>query len=141
MDEERMNHYRQMILRENARFVNTNTPSENKSNNSNRKFPNKKIIRCKYCYCTGHTDSKYPDKERKRPPSMLKWISKATCQKCKKKGHLAVNCPPKYLCKTIKPLQRKTKILELLLTMSLIQLTTQLNLQVLLVWLTHLHHN
>ena len=33
---------------------------------------------------------------------MPEWISKATCLKCKKKGHLAFNCPPKYLCKTIK---------------------------------------
>ena len=33
---------------------------------------------------------------------MPEWISKATFLKCKKKGHLAFNCPPKYLCKTIK---------------------------------------
>ena len=57
MDEERMNHHRQRILRENARFVNTNTPSETKPYNNNKKFPNKKIIRCKYCYKTGHNDS------------------------------------------------------------------------------------
>ena len=27
---------------------------------------------------------------------MPDWVSKATCRKCKKKGHLAFNCPPKY---------------------------------------------
>ena len=32
----------------------------------------------------------------KGPPSMPKWVSKAICRKCKKKGHLAFNCPPKY---------------------------------------------
>ena len=42
IDEERMNHHIQRILRENARFVNTNTPSENKPNYSNKKFQIKK---------------------------------------------------------------------------------------------------
>ena len=27
---------------------------------------------------------------------MPEWINKMTCAKCKKKGHLAFNCPPKY---------------------------------------------
>ena len=33
---------------------------------------------------------------------MPEWISKATCLRCKKKGYLAFNCPPKYSCKVIK---------------------------------------
>ena len=33
---------------------------------------------------------------------MPEWISKATCLRCKKKGHLAFNCPPKYSYKVIK---------------------------------------
>ena len=32
---------------------------------------------------------------------MPEWISKATYLKWKKKGHLAFNCPPKYLYKTM----------------------------------------
>ena len=38
----------------------------------------------------------------KRPPTMPEWISKAECKKCKKKGHLSFNCPPKYDNKPIK---------------------------------------
>ena len=41
---------------------------------------------------------------------MPEWISKATCAKCKKKGHLAFNCPPKFGNKPIKsnkPYKRK----------------------------------
>ena len=33
---------------------------------------------------------------------MPEWISKATCLRYKKRGHLAFNYPPKYLCKVIK---------------------------------------
>ena len=29
--------------------------------------------------------------------------------KCKKKGHLSFNCPPKYACKGIKPKNFKSK--------------------------------
>ena len=54
------------------------------------------IIRCKYYYRIGHHDSQCKQKEAKRPPYMPDWVSKATCRKCKKKGHLAFNCPPKY---------------------------------------------
>ena len=52
MNKERMNPHRQKILRESARFINTNTTSETKQYSSNKKYPNKKIIRCKYFYCT-----------------------------------------------------------------------------------------
>ena len=38
----------------------------------------------------------------KRPPSMPEWVSKAECKKCKKKGHLSFNCPPKYDNKPLK---------------------------------------
>ena len=33
---------------------------------------------------------------------MSEWISKVTCAKCKKKGHISFNCPPKYGNKFIK---------------------------------------
>ena len=33
---------------------------------------------------------------------MPEWIYKATCAKCKKKGHLAFNCPPEYGNKIVK---------------------------------------
>lgn len=33
---------------------------------------------------------------------MPEWVSKAICSKCKKRGHLSFNCPPKYACKVIK---------------------------------------
>ena len=32
----------------------------------------------------------------KQPPSMPDWVSKAICRKCKKKGHLSFNYPPKH---------------------------------------------
>ena len=44
MDEERMNHHRQRILRENARFVNTNTPSENKPYSNNKNIQIKRLL-------------------------------------------------------------------------------------------------
>ena len=34
---------------------------------------------------------------------------RCTCMKCKKKGHLSFNCPPKYACKVIKPKDYKYK--------------------------------
>ena len=37
---------------------------------------------------------------------MPDWVSKAVCSKCKKKGHLAFNCPPKYDNKCIKSKSR-----------------------------------
>ena len=52
MDQERMNHHRQKNFRENARFVNTNIPSDSKPTYNNKKSSGKKIIRCKYCYRT-----------------------------------------------------------------------------------------
>ena len=73
-------------------------------------YHTKKAIRCKYCYRTGHLDSKCPDKDNKRPPSMPEWISKVRCLRCKKKGHLAFNCPPKYSCKVIKANTGKNNI-------------------------------
>ena len=39
---------------------------------------------------------------------MPSWVSAATCMKCKKKGHLAFNCPPKYSYKVRKSDQNKT---------------------------------
>ena len=41
---------------------------------------------------------------------MPTWVSNAICMKCKKKGHLSFNCPPKYTCKVIKPKTFKSKI-------------------------------
>ena len=108
MDEERMSFHRQRIFKESARFTNSNNKSDN-HNNRNKYQSNNKIIRCKYCYRTGHTDLSCPDKKRKRPPSMPLWVSGATCMKCKKKGHLSFNCPPKYACKVIKPKDYKYK--------------------------------
>ena len=66
-------------------------------------------IRCKYCHRVGHTDASFRDKQDKRPPSMPQWAKHSTCMKCKKKGHLAFNCPPKYNCKVRKPPMGKNK--------------------------------
>ena len=41
-------------------------------------------------------------KAMKRSPSMPEWVSKAECKKCKKKGHLSFDCPPKYDNKPLK---------------------------------------
>ena len=60
------------------------------------------MIRCKYCYRSGHTDTNCRQKAMKRSPSMPEWVSKAECKKCKKKGHLSFNCPPKYDNKPLK---------------------------------------
>ena len=64
--------------------------------NDYRKHNSKRKPRCKYCYRFGHSDQECLDKMQKRPPSMPEWVSKMTCAKCKKKGHFAFNCPPKY---------------------------------------------
>ena len=37
---------------------------------------------------------------------MTDWVSKVICSKCKKKGHLAFNCPPKYDNKCIRSRSR-----------------------------------
>ena len=58
--------------------------------------------RRKYCYRTGRTDANCRQKAMKRPPSMPEWVSKAQYNKCKKKGRLSFNCPPKYYNKPIK---------------------------------------
>ena len=59
-------------------------------------------MRCKQCYRSGHTDTICRQKAMKRPSYMPEWVSKADCKKCKKKGHLSFNCPPKYDNKPIK---------------------------------------
>ena len=88
---------RQRFHRESARFV---EPSNNIEQNKNTQEPK---IRCKFCYRLGHTDTTCREKQDKRPPSMPQWAKFSTCMKCKKKGHLAFNCPPKYNCKIRKP--------------------------------------
>ena len=97
-----MSYIRQRILRESNRFTSSSNSKQTNIPNSKNKLPHKNTVRCKYCYRTGHLDSKFPDKDNKRPLSMPEWISKATCLRCKKKGHLAFNYPPKYSCKVIK---------------------------------------
>ena len=44
MNKERMNPHRQKILRESARFINTNTTSETKQYSNNKKYPKKKSL-------------------------------------------------------------------------------------------------
>ena len=100
MDEERIMNNRFKFSRESARYSSL-TNNRNRQNMTRRsmKSPSSsrvQTIRCKYCYRIGHHDSQCKQKEAKRPPSMPDWVSKATCRKCKKKGHLAFNCPPKY---------------------------------------------
>jgi len=102
MDEERMSFHRQRLFKESARFTSSNSTQQNNSNKK-RENSNKKIIRCRYCYRCGHTDETCMDRKQKRPPSMPSWVSKTTCLNCKKKGHLAFNCPPKYAYKIIRP--------------------------------------
>ena len=80
LDEERMSYNRLKTFRESTRLTSSSSNSkQTNSQNSKNKFPHKKTIRCKYCYRTGHLDSKCLDKDDKRPPSMPEWISKATC--------------------------------------------------------------
>ncbi len=97
MDEERMTYNRMKNYREKARFT-TSNQKQNNPHSQKGKIPNKKTMRCKYYYRSGYFDSKCPDKTHKKPPSMPESISKVTCLKCKKKRHLAFNCPPKYNC-------------------------------------------
>ena len=40
---------------------------------------------------------------------MPQWAKHSTCMKCKKKGHLALNCPPKYNCKFRKTQMKNIK--------------------------------
>ena len=94
---------RQRYQRESARFVQPNNDVEQNKNHQEPK------IRCKYCYRVRHTDASYRDKQHKRPPSMYQWAEHSTCMKCKKKGHLAFNYPPKYNCKVRKPPMGKNK--------------------------------
>ena len=82
MDEERMSFHRQRIFKEPARFTNSHNKSDS-HNKRNKYQSNDKIVRCKYCYRTGHTDLACPDKKRKKPPSMPLWITNATCVKYK----------------------------------------------------------
>ena len=42
-------------------------------------------------------ENKFYSLDKERTPSMPEWISKATCLRCKKKEHLAFNCPDKIL--------------------------------------------
>ena len=106
-----MTYNRIKSFRESARFTTSNSKKTDIQSTKN-KTPNKKIIRCKYCYRSGHLDSKCPDKANKRPPSMPEWVSKATCLRCKKKGHLSFNCPPKYNCKVIKPNPNRNSVVN-----------------------------
>ena len=101
MDEERMMNHRFKFSRETARFSSF-TDNRHRQNMTRRPIKSSsssykgQTIKCKYCYRIGHHDSQCKQKEAKRPLSMSDWISKAICRKCKKKGHLAFNCPPKY---------------------------------------------
>ena len=91
LDEERILHSKLGIKQTaQCRFISSNNTSKNSKNTkTNQK-------RCKYCYRIGHTDYECRNKQQKRPPSMPEWVANATCNICKKKGHLAFNCPPKY---------------------------------------------
>ena len=80
------------------------------SNSYSKKNSDKKIVRCEYCYRYGHTDEEYLDKKQKQPPSTPSQVSKTTCMNCKKKGHLAFNCPPKYACKITRPKIQKSEL-------------------------------
>ena len=103
LDEERISNFRQRFKRENAhvssiRQIRNPTSGQKKSSSKN--------IRYKYCYRLGHEDTECRQKQSKRPPSMPDWVSKVICSKCKKKGHLAFNCPPKYDNKCIRSKSR-----------------------------------
>ena len=101
IDEERMNNQRSRMFRESARFT-SSKDSQINSNNQSKQRTSQPKIRCKYCHKLGHTDIECHSKAQRRPPSMPEWVSKAICSKCKKRGHLSFNCPPKYACKVIK---------------------------------------
>ena len=92
LDEERVIHSKLGIKPPTtARY--TQSPHNGLNKRPNNKRPTK---RCKYCYKNGHNDQECRDKQMKRPPSMPKWVGNAQCNKCKKKGHLSFNCPPKF---------------------------------------------
>ena len=65
-------------IKENARISMGRDKWNNNKKNSNRKS------RCKYCYRFGQSDQECTDKTQKRPPSILEWINKIMCAKCKK---------------------------------------------------------
>ena len=101
LDEERLTSFRSRLT-DSTRYKNSsNRPSILRRTSSQSQRQTSRM-RCKDCYSTGHINISYPDKSRKRPPSVPFWISNLTCAKCKKKGHMAFNCPPKYDNKIIK---------------------------------------
>ena len=63
-----MNFHRQKSYRETARLTSTGDSGNNYNNKSKRTQNKKRIIRCKYCYRSGHVDFVCPDKKHKRPP-------------------------------------------------------------------------
>ena len=69
MDEERMIFHRQRIFKKSARFTNTSNRNDSYTNR-NKHASNNKVIRCKYCYSTGHIYLPCPDKKTKKAPSM-----------------------------------------------------------------------
>ena len=94
-----MNMFRNRFIKENARVSLSDKktiPSTHNNFKSSSQSKGLKSLRCKYCYNIGHTDNNCRKKEMKQPPSMPEWVNKAICRKCKKKGHLSFNCPPKY---------------------------------------------
>ena len=92
LDEERILHSKLGIKPPTtARY--TQSPHNNHNRKSNN---NKRPLRCKYCYKSGHSEQECRDRKMKRPPSMPEWVGNAQCNKCKKKGHLSFNCPPKF---------------------------------------------
>ena len=112
MDEERLHIFRHRFIKENARISISGKSKQNYSYDK-PKFPSPstlttKSLRCKYCYLLGHTDNICRKKQMKQPPSMPDWVSKTTCRKCKKKGHLSFNCPPKYDNKPYKSTKNKS---------------------------------
>ena len=101
IDEERLTSFRSRLT-DSARYTNSSNRSSISRNTPSQSNRRTSRIRCKYCYSAGHTDTSCQDKSRKRPPSVPIWISNLTCAKCKKKGRMAINCPPKYDNKIIK---------------------------------------
>ena len=100
LDEERMHLFRSAnrFCKESARFSRSQKPTKTSlqiPRNSSSSTPNK-LMRCKYYCRPGHTDMNCRQKAMKRPPSMPQWVFKAECKKCKKKGHISFNFPPKY---------------------------------------------
>ena len=104
LDEEQMHLFRSTnrFRKETARFSHSQKPPKTLTNKHPPSSTANRIIQCRYCYRSGHTDANCRQKAIKRPPSMPDWGSKAECEKCKKKGHLSFNCPPRYDNKPIK---------------------------------------